>query len=370
MFQFRPAMDLPAIAFTAGAAAVGIVAGALVARALQGRDRAPTGKPPQVGKGKRRLVVAMVGGGCVGGGVAEMLRRLGDQHRIELRYVVVRDLAKARDFRLPAETTMVDDWRRCIADDEVDVVVEVMGGTSVAREVTFAAIEAGKHVVSANKTLLAECLPAIEAALVRRPTQRVCFEAAVAGGIPIVHSLRRSLLACEISTISGILNGTTNYILSKMEKEGVELAPSLQEAQRLGFAEADPTSDVDGFDAQQKLVLLIRMAFHLQVEAAHIHAVGIRRVSADDFAILGRLGLTVRLVARAGLSGGAVNAFVSPCVVQIRGEIGSTVGPGNVVRISSSEEGSYSLKGPGAGRFPTASAIVADVLALRHGMCM
>lgn len=344
----------------------------------------------------KALGVGVVGGGCVGGGVVEILTARRDEWEVagtpvRLVAVAVRDTTKSRDWELPDGARVVGDWREVVEDDDVDVVVEVMGGTTTAGDVVAAALAAGKHVVSANKALLALKLEGIEAAVSRAnaawsPRRGgaplfLAYEAAVAGAVPVIRALQTSLLPDRIRSIAGILNGTTNFILSEMEATGAELAPMLKRAQELGYAEADPTADVGGFDAQQKLILLAKLAFGVTLTEAQVPTRGMMEVSSDDFELLRLLeDRTVRLVgvAETHFSGGAgdidetqpthtLTAFVSPCAVPRASSLGAATGPGNVVAVDAEQAGDLSFTGPGAGRFPTANSVVADVLAIRTG---
>ncbi len=242
------------------------------------------------------LGIALVGCGTVGTGVAQLLltqsERLSRRAGAELRLtsIVVASPDKPRDPVVPRHLVSAD-WRAAAADPRADVVVELVGGTTVARQVVLAALEAGKHVVTANKALLATHGPELFAAA-RRAGRAVCFEAAVAGGVPIVRALAESLAANQITAIQGILNGTSNYILTRMADEGLPYAEALGAAQQLGYAEADPTLDVSGGDTAHKLAVLAQIAFGVTPRPGEIEVTGIAGVQSADLAFAGELGYT------------------------------------------------------------------------------
>lgn len=298
--------------------------------------------------------------------------------------ICCRDVAKERDFELDEGTKKTDDIKDIISDEEVSMVVEVMGGTSEAREVTLAAIAAGKHVVSANKALLAYHLEEILAGLEAQPAVRLGYEAAVAGGIPVIRSLQESFSGDDITRVAGILNGTTNFMLSSMAKEGTSYGAILRRAQDLGYAEADPTADVGGLDALAKLCLLTRLCFGVTVRPDDVPTQGIQRVTGDDFDYAKLLNCTIKLVgvaerregpetsastAVAAASGAAepaavVSAFVSPVLVPRDSTLGAVGGVDNMVLVGSKNLREVSFRGPGAGRFATANSVVSDMLAI------
>ncbi|MGL6094202.1 MAG: homoserine dehydrogenase, partial [Fimbriiglobus sp.] len=255
------------------------------------------------------LGIALVGCGTVGGGVAKLLLDKADRltaragRPLVLRQVVVRDPTKPRAADIPTEILSTDP-AAALADPAVHVVVELAGGTTFARTVVLAALAAGKHVVTANKALLAEHgTELFEAA--RAAGRVICFEAAVAGGVPIIRALAESLAANQITAIQGILNGTSNFILTAMADQGRSYADALKEAQRLGYAEADPTLDVDGSDAAHKLAVLAQIAFGVTAKPSDIERIGIDRIDPMDVKFAADLGYTVKLLAEAWASEGA-----------------------------------------------------------------
>ncbi len=283
--------------------------------------------------------------------------------------IVCKNLTKERDFELDEGTTKTDDIRAIVDDDEITMVIEVMGGTDDAREVTLAALRAGKHVVSANKALLAQHLAEIEEALVENPGCRMGFEAAVAGGIPVIRSLQASFRADSVTRVAGILNGTTNFMLSAMHRDGTSYAAILREAQARGFAEADPSADVDGLDALAKLCILARLCFGVTIAPDAVPTQGIRAVTSEDFEYANMLNATIKLVGvaerRTGADGTeAVSAFLSPALALKDSTVGAVGGVDNIVVVDSENLGEVAFRGPGAGRFATANSVVSDMLAI------
>lgn len=252
------------------------------------------------------LGIALIGCGTVGSGVAQILLDHGDRlaqradRPLALRRVVVKELGKVRDFAVP-KALLGTDAAAAIADPSVHVVVELIGGTTTAKAVVLDALAAGKHVVTANKALLAECgTQVFEVA--RQHGRTVCFEAAVAGGVPIIRALAESLAANQVTAIQGILNGTSNFILTAMAERGMTYAAALAEAQRLGYAEADPTLDVDGSDAAHKLAVLAQIAFGVAAKPHEIERQGIDTLDAVDIRYANELGYTIKLLAEAWTS--------------------------------------------------------------------
>ncbi len=311
------------------------------------------------------LRVALLGCGVVGSQVARLLTQSGDDLRartgrpIELVGIGVRDLTKPRPGIDPALLT--DDTAGLVSRGGIDVVIEVMGGVEPARTLILSAIEHGASVVTANKVLLAEDGGTVFNAAERAGVD-VYFEAAVAGAIPIVRPLRESLIGDEIRAVVGIVNGTTNYILDKMVTEGAEFADALKEAQTLGFAEADPTADVEGYDAAAKAAILATLAFHTEVRGADVYREGITDVTAADIAVAKSLGCVVKLLAVAALHDGQVSVRVHPALVPERHPLASVPGAFNAIFVESREAGQLMFLGPGAGGAPTASAVMGDLV--------
>jgi homoserine dehydrogenase len=316
------------------------------------------------------LNIALVGGGTVGGGVAKLLLEHPDRvaaragRPVHIRRVVVRDPAKPRPT-IPRDLISTD-VAAAIHDPQVHVVVELIGGTGAAKQVVLDALAAGKHVVTANKALLAEHGPEVfECA--RRHERAVGFEASVAGGIPIIRALAESLAANQVTAIQGILNGTSNFILTAMADRGVTYTDALAEAQRLGYAEADPTLDVDGSDAAHKLAILAQIAFGVTVPVGRIERFGIADLHDMDLRFARELGYTIKLLAEAWLDGKEVALHVAPVLLRETDMLAQVRGAFNAIQVVGDAVGEVMFQGAGAGALPTASSVVADVIDLAVG---
>ena len=304
--------------------------------------------------------------GVVGGGVAATLTRKSDQltrmvgRPITVNGVLVRDLQKPRSADLPLDllTVDVDD---ILGDPSVDIVVEVMGGQDPALDYILKAISLGKHIVTANKEVMARHGPDI-LTLARKKGVQVLFEASVAGGTPIIAPLLRDLAANEVISIHAIINGTTNYILTRMAQQGVDFGTALEEAQSLGYAEADPTNDVEGIDAAYKLAVLSTLAFRARVRDTDVHREGITRLTARDFRYADELGYAIKLLAIASGHDGAVQVRVHPAMVPNDSMIGKVDGVLNAVEVETDLAGRVLFHGRGAGSEPTTSAVLANVI--------
>jgi homoserine dehydrogenase len=315
----------------------------------------------------RPLTVALAGLGTVGGGVLKMLRDNADivtaraGRPIAVTAVSARDRSKDRGFPV-AGLHWYEDPVALAADPGVDVVVELIGGSDgPARALAEAALGAGKPVVTANKALLA----VHGAALARLAEERgvaLGFEAAVAGGIPVIKALREGLSGNRISAVAGILNGTCNYILTQMRERGREFAEVLADAQKLGYAEADPSFDIDGVDAAHKLAILAALAFGRPVAFEAVHVEGIRRISAVDIAFANELGYRIKLLGIARRTEAGIETRVHPCMVPGTAPIARVDGVFNAVVAEGDFVGRVMLEGRGAGAGPTASAVVADLI--------
>lgn len=313
-----------------------------------------------------RVRVGLLGIGVVGGGVYLTLRNHADRiaARTGLEITVTRvaalEKAEADALGIPADM-FVGDGAALIADPEVDVVVEVMGGLNAARTFTLGAFEHGKSVVTANKALIAHHGPQLaEAAAAARVDY--LFEAAVAGGIPILRSLREGLAADSIHRIYGIVNGTSNYILTKMTEEGMAFDVALKEAQEKGFAEADPTLDVEGGDAAHKATILASMVSQWPVPFEDVYVEGISSITPEDIRGAGELGYLIKHVAAIELDGGEVDCRVHPMLVSKTAMLANVRNEFNALWVQGDVVGETLYYGRGAGRFPTASAIVGDVI--------
>jgi homoserine dehydrogenase len=321
---------------------------------------------------KEPLKLGVAGLGTVGAGLLTLLRdnaaviaaRAG--RSIEVVAVSARDRKRDRDLALSG-ITWHDDAVALAADPNVGIVVELMGGSEgPARALVEAALTAGKPVVTANKALLATHGGAL-ARLAEAKGVALSYEAAVAGGIPAIKALREGLAGNRISRVAGILNGTCNYILTEMRLKGLPFAEVLAEAQRLGYAEADPAFDIDGVDAAHKLAILAALAFGHEVDLDALHIEGIRNVSALDIALADQLGYRIKLLGIASREEGGVAARVHPCMVPISNPIASVDGVFNAVLAEGDAVGRVVLQGRGAGAGPTASAVVADLIDIARG---
>ena len=315
----------------------------------------------------RPLGVGFLGLGTVGSGVARVLlsksealeRRIG--RPVEIRKVLVRYPDKPRSVTVSAP--MVTDASEVIEDPTVEIVIEVLGGEEPARTLILQAIERGKHVVTANKEVMAKHGPAILAAAAARGVS-VAYEASVGGGIPLIGPFQLDLAANDIISVVGIVNGTTNYILTRMTESGASFADALHEAQELGYAEPDPTNDVEGWDAAYKLAILASLAFGAPVMPEQVWREGITHVSQRDILYAGELGYRIKLLAIARLVGDLVEARVHPALVHQGSMLASVDGSFNAVQIEGDLIGSALFYGRGAGSEPTSSAVVADLIAL------
>ncbi len=319
-----------------------------------------------------RVRIGMLGCGVVGTGILRLLRDNAEQIEgrlgapIEVVGIAVRDRSRVRDDVVPADLVSEDAAALAVRDD-VDVVVEVMGGLEPAGAHLRAALEAGKHVVTANKALLAENGDALIEAAERRGVD-LYFEAAVAGGIPIIRVLREGLASDRIVALRGIVNGTSNYILSRMQVAGLDFDVALKEAQELGFAEADPTLDVGGGDAAHKLAILATLAYGARVHPSQILIEGIDRVSAIDMTFAARLGYVIKPLAVAKPIGDKLDLRVHPALVPEGSVLASIRGALNAVYVEGAMVGPCLLSGPGAGALPTAMSVVSDIVDVGRNM--
>jgi len=317
------------------------------------------------------LGIALIGCGTVGTGVAKILleqpARLEQRsgRNLQLKHVVVRDTSKPRHAAIPSELISAD-LAKALADPAVHVVAELMGGTTTAKQVVLQALAAGKHVVTANKALLAAAGAEVFDAA-RLAERTICFEAAVAGGVPIIRALAESLAANQVTAIQAILNGTSNFILSAMAERNLPYKEALAEAQRLGYAEADPTLDVDGSDAAHKLAILAQIAFGVMAQPHEIERVGIDTVDAQEIRYANELGYTIKLLAEAWVTGTQVALHVAPVMVRKTDMLAQVRGAYNAIQIIGDVVGETLYQGPGAGMMPTASAVVADILDIAIG---
>ena len=316
--------------------------------------------------------IALLGMGVVGGGVADVITRksahLTDMVGcpIELKGALVRDVSKPRATELPPGV-MTTDVEDILSNPEVDVVVEVMGGQDPAFDYILKSISLGKHIVTANKEVMARHGPDI-LTLSRKKGVQTLFEAAVAGGTPIIAPLLRDLVANEVLTIHGIINGTTNYILTSMSQGGADFGETLAEAQRLGYAEADPTNDVEGVDAAYKLAILATLGFRARVKDTDVFHEGITRLRTRDFQYARELGYAIKLLGIATSDNGSVQVRVHPAFVREDAMIAKVDGVLNAVEIQTDLAGKLLFHGAGAGSMPTTSAVIADIVDIARNL--
>jgi len=310
--------------------------------------------------------VAIVGLGTVGSGVARLLLDHGDRtarhagRTLWLKKGVVRDLNKPRDVDLP-DGVITDSIEEVINDPDISVVAQLVGGLEPARTIMLQLLESGKDIVTANKALLAEHGPELFTTA-RRLGRSIAFEAAVAGGIPIIANISQCLSANQILSLEGILNGTSNFIITQMDEKGASYDDVVRRAQELGYAEADPTMDVDGTDAAQKLAILAHLAFGATVDWSDIPKIGIDRLDPDDLRYARQLGYRIKLLAIANLADDGLELTVGPTLVPIGTPLAEVRDAYNAIKVIGDAVGPVFYHGQGAGQMPTASAIVADLI--------
>jgi homoserine dehydrogenase len=315
----------------------------------------------------KNIGIGLLGLGTVGGGVVKLLdtqRAMLEERagcRLTLAAVADTDLTRPREGLDLARLPMTNDAQRVLDDPAVHIVIELVGGLEPARSFILRALAAGKHVVTANKALLAHHGAELydEA---RRRGVTLGFEAAVAGGIPLIRAVKEGLVANRILSLFGIVNGTSNYILSKMTDEGLDFSMVLKEAQAHGYAEADPTLDIEGMDSAHKLQILVSLAFRTFIDLKDIHTEGITRVTAQDIAYARELGFRIKLLAIAKATDGGVEVRVHPTMISATSPLAAVTGVFNAVFINGDAVGDLMFYGRGAGQLPTASAIWSDTL--------
>jgi homoserine dehydrogenase len=317
---------------------------------------------------EREIRIGVLGCGNVGAALVQLVADQADTIaartgvRLSVQRVAVRNVSREREVQLP-DGVLTRDAHAVVADPEIDLVVEVIGGIEPARELITAALRAAKPVVTANKELLANVGVELFGVADEMGVD-LLFEASVAGGIPVIRALRESLRGEPVSRVMGIINGTTNYILTKMTEEGADYGDALSEAQRLGYAERDPTADVEGFDAGAKAAIIATIAFGAKVVAGDVYHEGISQVSAADIAVARRLGYVVKLlgIAEQDPATGEVGVRVHPAMVPTTHPLASVRESYNAVFVEGGAVGSLMFYGRGAGGAPTASAVLGDVI--------
>lgn len=320
----------------------------------------------------RTIRVGLVGLGTVGSGVVEIFRRHRDDFLTRAGVDVVlarfadRDPGRFAELQLPAEACTTD-AAELIGDPDLDIIIELIGGTGAARELVLGALKAGKSVVTANKALMAaygqEVMEAAEQAGVD-----IMFEAAVGGGIPIILPLKRSLVSNEIQAVYGIVNGTTNYILTRMAEDGLDYARALLEAQARGYAEADPTADVDGLDAAAKIAILASIAFNSRVTSHQVPTEGIRSIEPVDIGYAAEMGFAIKLLAIARRTPDGIDVRVHPAMIRADHPLAKVYGVYNAIYVVGDSVGETMFFGEGAGSLPAASAVVGDVIEVARHM--
>lgn len=318
------------------------------------------------------IYVGVLGLGTVGSGVVHILKEhqkkisLDTGYEVKVKTAVVRDLDKERDVSIDG-IVMTSDANEVLHDPEIDIIVEVMGGIEEAKQSIIQALRNKKHVVTANKDLLA----VYGAELLQIANENACdlyYEASVAGGIPILRGLSDGLACDHIEKIMGIVNGTTNYILTKMSQNGWSYEQALQEAQKLGFAESDPSADVDGLDAARKVAILANLGFSVNVALDDVHVRGIRNVKKEDLEMAGKLGFTMKLIGKAEKEGASINLSVAPTLLPNQHPLSSVNNEFNAVYVHGHAVGEVMFYGPGAGKLPTGSAVVSDIISIVRNM--
>ncbi len=315
------------------------------------------------------IKVALLGFGVVGSGCAEVLTqnkdliksKVGDE--VEIKYIL--DL---RDFPdSPFADRVVHDFSVIVNDPEVAIVAEMMGGSHPAYEFTKTCLEAGKSVVTSNKEVVANFGTEL-LALARKNNVSYLFEASVGGGIPVLRSIYVDLASNRISCVNGILNGTTNYILTSMKESGTSFADALKKAQELGYAEANPAADVEGLDAARKIAILCGLCFGKLISPANVHTEGITAISGTDVSDAAALGYTIKLIGHAEINNGKITALVSPRFVPMSNPLSGISDVYNGVLLKGDMVGEVMFYGPGAGKLPTASAVVGDIIDIASGI--
>jgi len=316
--------------------------------------------------------IGLVGFGVIGTGVVRLLSSnasiIKERAGVTLSLRRIADIDTRRDRGVPVEKgLLIDDYRKILDDDDIRVVIELVGGTTVAREIVLGAIERGKHVVTANKALLAvhgkEIFDAAE-----KQGVAVRFEASVGGGIPIIRAVQEGFASDRIESMHGIINGTSNYILTEMTARGRSFKEVLKKAQEKGFAEADPTFDVDGTDAAHKLCILCALSFGYYIELDQIYREGIDRLTPADIDFAREFGFTIKLLAIAREHEGTIEVRVHPTMIPSSHLLATVDGAYNAIYIHGASVGSSMLYGLGAGEMPTASAVLSDAMDIARGL--
>lgn len=309
----------------------------------------------------RKIKIGLIGLGTVGSGVYKTLQ---DFNNIEIAKIAVRDKSKKRNIENFDESILTENPYDIVNDDNIDIVVELIGGTKPAFDLLQTALKSGKHVVTANKELLAKHGEELFK-LAQENNRVVLYEAAIAGGIPLIMPVKTILAGNKITQIKAILNGTTNYILTKMDVQNASYEDVLKEAQDLGYAEADPTGDVEGFDAAYKITTLSTIAFKQRIKFENVYREGITKISPEDMKAANEMGYKIKLIAYANIDeNNRADVRVHPMLVPKSQTLAHINYVTNAVTLTGHPVGEVTLSGPGAGEFPTASSVVGDILAI------
>ncbi|MCQ2968747.1 MAG: homoserine dehydrogenase [Clostridium sp.] len=316
----------------------------------------------------KKVKIALLGLGNVGKGVLSIIRENKEQiikrsgYEVEIGRILVRDINKDRGIEVE-QSILTTNYEDILNDDEIKIVVEVMGGINPAKEYILRAMEAKKQIVTANKMLLATCGDEV---FEKADEMGISFqyEASVAGGIPIINGINESLTANKINTLYGIVNGTTNYILSKMEFENLNFDDALKQAQDKGYAEADSTSDIEGYDAQYKLVIISSLAFGTKIKPEYVYREGIKKINSIDMEYASDFGMVIKLLAIAKEENGELELRVHPTMIPETHPLANVYGSFNAVFINGNAVGDIMFYGRGAGSLPTGSAVVSDIISI------
>lgn len=311
------------------------------------------------------IYAAILGAGTVGMGTYKLCQAMEDEikhktgARLVIKKILVRNIGKKRDG-IPEEL-ITDDWADIITDDQISIIVELMGGIHPAKDYVLDALKAGKQVVTANKDLIAECGEEVGNAA-NEAGADLQFEAAVAGAIPIIRPLKQSMAGNHITEIMGIVNGTTNYILTKMTESGMDYAEALAKATELGYAEADPTADVEGYDAGRKIAIMASIAFNSRVTFADVYTEGITKISADDIKYAKEFGYVIKLLGVAKNTDDGIEVKIHPMLIPSNHPLATVNDAFNAVFVHGLAMDDAMFMGRGAGQMPTASAVVGDII--------
>ena len=316
-------------------------------------------------KEKDNINIAILGAGTVGGGVYKLINQKQDEIRnrtgagITVKKVLVRNASKPRPRY--DQKVLTSDWNEIVNDPDIDVIVELMGGIEPARTYIMEALEKGKQIVTANKDLIAECDEEV-LGTAERVGSDILFEAAVAGAIPIIRPLKQNMAGNNITEVMGIVNGTTNYILTQMSETGMSYEEALAKATELGYAEADPTADVEGYDAGRKVAIMASIAFHSRVVFSQVYTEGITKITAEDIKYAKEFGYVIKLLGVAKETETGIEVKVHPMLIPVTHSLAGVRDAFNAVFVHGDAKDDITFMGRGAGEMPTASAVMGDII--------